>query len=61
MDKFSNLMAEVEYIRSAWGYGVLESIQFILENQEEYPSEIRRELREFMRDGARMFAPVETV
>jgi hypothetical protein len=32
---------------------------FINEYEEEYPSEIRRELREFMRDGRRMFATKE--
>ena len=56
---FSNLMAEVGYLKEARGYGILESIQFILEYEEEYPSEVRRELKQFMRDGARMFAPKE--
>lgn len=59
MNKFNNLMAECEFLKTARGYGILESIQFILEYEEEYPSEIRRELKEFMRDGARMFATKE--
>ena len=32
----------------------------ILDNEELYPSEVRRELRMFMRDGAKLFAPKET-
>ena len=56
---FSNLMSEVEYIREARGYNILEAIQFIKEYEDEYPSEVRRELKQFMRDGARMFAPKE--
>jgi hypothetical protein len=53
-------MAEVEYIRQGWSnYGVLDAIMFIKECEELYPSEVRRELRDFMRDGARMFAPVD--
>jgi hypothetical protein len=57
MSQFSNLMSEVQYIREARGYNILEAIQFILEYEEEYPSEVRRELKQFMFDGARMFAP----
>jgi hypothetical protein len=56
MSNFSNLMTEVEHLKQARGYGVLEAIEFILDYEEEYPSEIRRELKQFMRDGARMFA-----
>lgn len=59
MNKFNNLMAECEYLKVARGYGILEALTFILDYEEEYPSEIRRELKEFMRDGARMFAPKE--
>jgi hypothetical protein len=54
---FSNLMSEVEYIREARGYNILEAIQFIKEYEDEYPSEVRRELKQFMFDGARMMAP----
>lgn len=57
MSSFNNLMAEVEYIREARGYGILEAIQFIKEYEEEFPSEVRRELKQFMFDGARMMAP----
>jgi len=56
---YNNLMAEVEYIREARGYNILESIAFILEYESEFPSEVRRELRNFMNEGARMFAPVK--
>lgn len=59
MNKFNNLMSEVEFLKTARGYGILDAIMFINEYEEEYPSEIRRELREFMRDGARMFATKE--
>lgn len=57
MSNFSNLMSEVEYIREARGYNILEAIQFIKEYEDEYPSEVRRELKQFMFDGARMMAP----
>lgn len=56
---FKNLMAEVEYVREARGYNVLEAIMFIKEYETEFPSEVRRELTAFLREGARMFAPVE--
>ena len=57
---YPNLMAEVDYIRKGWKeYGILEAIMFIKECEDQYPSEVRRELKEFMRDGARMFAPKE--
>ena len=58
---FENLMAEVEYVREARGYGILEAIMFIREYEDEFPSEVRRELKDFMREGAKMFAPVEAV
>jgi len=55
MSNFSNLLQECEYLKQARG-GMLEAIEFILDYEEEYPSEIRRELKQFMRDGARLFA-----
>ncbi len=59
---YPNLMAEVDYIRKAWkNYGILEAIMFIKELEDQYPSEVRRELKEFMNEGAKMFAPKETV
>jgi hypothetical protein len=59
---YPNLMAEVDYIRNAWKqYGILDAIMFIKDMEEEYPSEVRRELKEFLRDGAKMFATKETV
>jgi len=57
MNNFSNLMNEVEAIREAWGYGILEAIIYIRNNETEYPSEVRRELKDFMFQGAKMFAP----
>jgi len=59
MNKFNNLMSEVEFLKTARGYGILDAIMFISEFEDEYPSEIRRELKEFMRDGRRMFATKE--
>ena len=56
---YDNLMAEAKYIQDAWGYGLLEALEYILEMEDQYPSEVRRELKQFMRDGARMFAPKE--
>ena len=57
---FDNLMNEVEYLRKARpDYGILEAIMFIDQYQEEYASEVRRELRDFLREGAKMMAPVE--
>ena len=64
MDKYSNLMAEVEYVRdncADYKCGILEALMYISENEEQYPSEVRRELKMFMREGARMFATKETV
>ena len=60
---YGNLMAEVECLREAWGYGVLEAIMYIDDNREEYVgTAVYRELRLFMAEGAKLFAPVgETV
>lgn len=59
---YPNLMAEVDYIRKGWKeYGILDAIMFIKDCEDMYPSEVRRELKEFMRDGAKMFATKETV
>jgi hypothetical protein len=53
-------MAEVDYICKGYsGYGILEAIMFIKDCEELYPSEVRRELKEFLRDGAKMFASVD--
>ena len=60
MSNYHNLMAEVDYICKGYsGYGILEAIMFIKECEELYPSEVRRELKEFLRDGANMFASVD--
>ena len=59
MNKFNNLMSEVEFLKTARGYNMLDAIKFILDYEEDYPSEIRRELKDFMRDGRKMFAPRE--
>lgn len=59
--QFENLMNEVECINRAYGYvGVFDAIVYINENRDEYRgTAVLRELREFMAQGARMFAPVE--
>ncbi len=64
MSKYKNLMEEVEIIRencADYKCGILEALMFISENEEEFSSEVRRELKMFMREGAKMFAPVEEV
>ena len=50
-------MNEVEAVREAWGYSVLDAIIYIRNNETQYPSEVRRELKEFMFQGYKMFAP----
>jgi len=45
----------VESIRNAWGYNVLEAIMWIDENKDEFSSEVRKELREFFRQGRQLF------
>jgi hypothetical protein len=59
MNKFSNLMAEADALRQAWGYDLLDSVQYIMDHRQEYPIEIRLELCNFLIEGARLFAPVE--
>jgi hypothetical protein len=56
---YKNLLAEAKVIQDAWGYGLLEAIEFIIEMEDQYSSEVRRELKQFMRDGAKLFAPKE--
>jgi hypothetical protein len=57
---FDNLMAEVEALRNARpDYGILEAIMFINEYEDEYDSIVRRELREFMRQGRKLMAVSE--
>lgn len=56
MNKFNNLMSECEFLKVARGYDFLDAVTFILEYEKEYPSEVRRELKDFMRDGRKMFA-----
>lgn len=58
---FDNLMSEVEYLKSIKQVpGILEGIMYILDNEDQYPSEVRRELKSFMRQGAMLFAEKET-
>ena len=57
---YGNLMGEVDCIREAWGYTVLEAIIYIQANQDEYVgTKVYNELRQFMAAGAKMFAPIE--
>ena len=56
---FKNLMNEVEAVRQARPeYGILEAIMFINEYKDEYDTDVKRELRIFMSQGARMMATV---
>ena len=34
---YKNLLAEAKVIQDAWGYGLLEAIEFIVEMEDEYP------------------------
>ena len=61
MSVYGNLMSECEYIKSFRGCGLIEALEYILDNEDQYPSEVRRELKMFMRDGAKLFAPKELV
>lgn len=54
---YKNLLAEAKVIQDAWGYGLLEAIEFIVEMEDQYSPEVRRELKQFLRDGAKLFAP----
>jgi hypothetical protein len=55
---YESLMNEVECINSSWGMtGVLEALQYIERNEDEYKgTQVYREYRAFLREGARMFA-----
>lgn len=56
---YKNLLDECSMIQNAWGYGFLEALSFIMEMEDEYPAEVRKELKQFLADGARMFAEKE--
>lgn len=58
---FEHLMDEVNCINRAYGYsGVFDAIVYINDHQDEYEgTQVLRELRRFMREGAKMFAPAE--
>jgi hypothetical protein len=52
-------MIEVEAIRKAFPeYGILEAIMYINENEFEYDSVVKRDLRLFMNQGRRLMATV---
>ena len=56
MNKYINLMKEVDYIR-AINVGMvddLEIIMFINKNRSDYSSRITRELDKFLREGAKL-------
>ena len=59
MSKYNNLMDECEYIKQTRKVGLIEALEYMLDNEELYPSEVRRELKMFMREGAMLFAPKE--
>ena len=55
---------EVEYVRGIFtdmNYGILEALMFIDQNRNDYSTTVVRELDMFLRESARMFAPVEEV
>ena len=59
--QFERLMAEVECINHAWGWvGVLDAIMYIQAHESDYEgTAVHREFREFMAQGARLFATKE--
>ena len=56
---YENLFREVEAIQKAWNYGFLEALSFIVDMEDEYSYLVRIELRQFLDEGAKMFAPKE--
>lgn len=59
---YGNLMGEVDCIREAWGYNILEAIMYIDDHREDYVgTKVYNELRLFMAEGAKLFAVEETV
>lgn len=56
------LMGEVECINRAYGWvGVLDALMYIQANEEEYKgTACYREFKQFMREGAKLFATKET-
>jgi hypothetical protein len=53
---YQNLLRETQAIQDAWGYGFLEALGFIADMEDEYPYLVRIELRQFLNEGAKMFA-----
>lgn len=59
---FDRMMNEIEFLKNEGRVpGILEGVMYMLENEDQYPSEVRRELKEFMRQGAQLFATKEAV
>lgn len=55
---FDRMLAEIEFLKSEGRVpGILEGVMYMLENEDQYPSEVRRELKEFMRQGRQLFKP----
>jgi len=61
MEKYALLFDEVRAINMHLGtVGVLDALQYIDQYEEEYRgTQVHRQFRAFMREGARMFAEVE--
>lgn len=59
MGSFDHLMDEVDAINSAWGWsGVFDAIVYINNHIDDYEgTRVLHELRQFMAEGAKMFAP----
>lgn len=59
MNKFDALIGEADCLASAWGFDFIEAMEYIRDNFEEYRgTEVARQFRLFLQDGAKMFAPV---
>lgn len=60
MSNYSELMSECESINKYLGtVGVLDALMYIQSHEEEYEGTlVYRQFRAFMREGAKLFAPV---
>jgi hypothetical protein len=60
MSNYSELMAECESINKYLGTsGVLEALMYIQAHEDEFEGTlVHRQFRAFMREGAKLFAPV---
>lgn len=57
---YKELFEEVESVNKAFGWvGCLDAIMYIESWKEEYSGKVQAQLRMFMNEGARLFAPAK--